>query len=527
MSDGRSFDAGTLPETVWRPPYLGTILALLAVFVVGAVLASGLGVTRTAGVTAAGAVVGASVIWLADRSRFRTVALALAVLLLFPAGALTIVGTSLVFLSQLAGTAPVGAVFLVGALGVAAFGAAALPSDAVDYGSTASAAKLAFTAGFLTVAAAALPIGGAVLANRTDLGIDLPTASPLAAVLAPDPGPIPPLGSLLVLLGLSAVALAKTLRALPLRELLDDGTEGENLALEALDQTVSILALGWWVLGVGILLAGANAAVPTLVWGSVPNELVVAVGEIAAMRVPRALAVGILLVAAIQLTLTRFVQGAYRTTIGAYANRIGMLAGWVGLLWIGWARAPFLTETLQTTITGSLPPTAADAFVTQWEAVLAYYGVSAVGLGMVAVCVAVAAAVIVGLALGMALGLVPSAGVGNALASGGVFVAGAFGIAVGAGQAASLAGIVAGVLVWELGTYGVELGREVGRRAPSRGAQLVHAGGTLLVSATAAAGALLAVRLVDRVPLASDAPAALALVGGLLAAIVFVMVLRR
>ncbi|MFB6177868.1 MAG: hypothetical protein ABEI99_12150 [Halobaculum sp.] len=289
-----------------------------------------------------------------------------------------------------------------------------------------------------------------------------------------------------------------------------------------------VLQFGWIAVGVGVVILLVNLAGPAeTVWGRLPPSVVTAVGDVATARPPRAVAVGILLVAAAQITLTRVLRGAYRTTLGAHAGKIGLLAGWLGLVWIGWARAPLLTHTFRLIVVRSLPASAEPTFLTQWEGVVSYYGVSTVGLAMVAVCVAVAATVVVALALGMALGVVPTSGVGHALASAGVFGAGAFGVAIGAGRPVSLAGIVVGVLVWDLGTYGVELGREVGRRAPSRNAQVVHAAGTLLVSVTAAGAAVLATDLVSRVPLSPDAPGPLALAAGLAAVVVFVLAVRE
>jgi hypothetical protein len=513
----------------WRPPYFGTALALLAVFSVGVALAADVSVVQTTATTASGAVTVAGTVWLAARERFRAVAVALAAVLLFPAGALTTTGTVLAVLENFTGTSPGGAVFVVAALSVAAFGAAALPSDAVAADSAAAGAKLAFGVGALTVGAAVPPVVGAVLANRSDLPtVSLPSVDPFGPLLAPQAGPTPPLGTFLILLGLAAVALARTLGALPIRELLDDGTTRENLALAGLDRVLFTLQFGWIGLGVGVMLLFLNLVGPAeTAWGALPASLVSLLGDVTTASEPRALSVGIVLVAVVQLLLTRFLRSAYRTTLGAHAGKVGLVAGWLGLVWLGWTRAPLLTDTFRVIVVQSLPASGEDVFLMQWEGILSYYGVSTIGLAMVAVCVAVAAIVVVGLALGMALGVIPGAGVGYALASAGVFGAGAFGIAVGAGTSVSLAGIVVGILVWDVGTYGVELGREVGRVAPSRNAQVVHAAGTLLVSVTAAGTAVVATDIVARIPLAPDAPGPLALAAGLAAVVVFVLALRE
>ncbi|ERH11510.1 MAG: hypothetical protein J07HB67_00517, partial [halophilic archaeon J07HB67] len=95
-----------------------------------------------------------------------------------------------------------------------------------------------------------------------------------------------------------------------------------------------------------------------------------------------------------------------------------------------------------------------------------------------------------------------------------------------AGTAPSLATLVAAVVVWDLGRYGVDLGGEVGRRGESRRATLVHFAGTLLVGVVAGAGAVAALRARGAVGLASAAPAAVVLLAGVVALVVFAVLLR-
>jgi hypothetical protein len=517
----------------WRPPRAVTLLSVLAVAVPSAWLAVGLGVVDTAVTTVAGAVLVGLLVRLAGVDRFRPVAVAVAGVLLFPAGALVTAGTTLVFVSQFAGAAPVGAVFLVAALGLAAFGATGLVGGSVDTDAVVSAATVALAVGAGTVGAALPLVGRAVLENEAGLSLDAVEVERVQrvlveTVLAPDPTGSPAVGSLLVLLGLAALGFGETLRALPVRELLDDRTADESLAVAALDRTLVVLDAGWAAVGVGAPLWIVDELFPGLgLWGGLPAGLDDLLREVAAAPVPRALAIGVVTVSVAVVGSVRLVRGAYQTRLGLRTDGAGLVGGWLALLWFGWTRAPLTTDTLRDVLVGALPPTAGEAFTTQWEAVIAYYGVGTVGLGLVAAFVAAASVVVIGLAVAAVFGLLPPSGVGHGIASSGLLSAGGFGLAVGAGRPASLAALVAAVAVWDLGTYGVELGREVGRRAHSRGATFVHLGGTLLVSLVAAGGAVAAVELADRLPLSPTAPAAVVLLAGVAALVAFGIALRR
>lgn len=78
--------------------------------------------------------------------------------------------------------------------------------------------------------------------------------------------------------------------------------------------------------------------------------------------------------------------------------------------------------------------------------------------------------------------LLPEFADGAALLSAGLFVAAVGGLLSGPSPIVGFIGIAGSFIVWDLNTNAVSLGRELGRHTPTRQAELVHAGGSLLVA---------------------------------------------
>jgi len=93
--------------------------------------------------------------------------------------------------------------------------------------------------------------------------------------------------------------------------------------------------------------------------------------------------------------------------------------------------------------------------------------------------------------------------------------------AAGVGTARVLVGIAAGVVAWDVAQHAVGLGEQIGRDAPSRRAELVHAGTSLGVAASTAGIAYLLF-----VAAAGNQPTT-ALVALLLAVVLIVLALRN
>lgn len=522
-------DGGPGPAN-WRSPPVVTLLSVSLLVAAGVPLAVAVGVTATTAATVAGAVAVGLLTRLAGADRYRPAAVALAAVMTLPAGGLAVAGTALVFVAQFAGTAPVGAVFLVAGLGVAALGATGLPGEPVARSDLGAAATVALTTTLLVGTAATLPVLRAVADNEAGVTVSLAPFAPLAdrlvtVVVTPGPSP-PPVGSLLAVVGLAAVTLAAALRRLPVRALLDDETDETADAVAVYETTLAVLDRGW----AAVFLAGpvwvVNVLAPELLWSRAPPRLTDTLGAATATPGLRAFAVGVVAAGLLVWGVVRVLRVAYRTRLGTRTTAAGYAVGAGLLVWVGWSQGGGLARALVAAAAAELPASAAATLGRQFDAVVAYYGTGTVGLGLVAACVAAATAVTLLLATGAAVGLAPGAGVGAGLAAAGLFAAGGFGLAVGAPAVPAAAALVAAVAVWDLGSYGVELGREVGRRGHARGAVFVHLGGTVLVSVVAAVAAAAAASARAAVPLAPAAPASVVLVVGALALVAFVSLLR-
>lgn len=518
------------PGRNWRSPPVVTTLSVAVVVATGWWVATAAGVGRATAAVAAGAVLVGMFVRLAGTDRLRPFAVAAAWVVSFPAGGLAATGTVLVSAGQFAGTAPVGAVFLVAGLGVATLGATGLPGRSVRRGDLRLAARVAVTAAATLVVTTLAPVVDTV--TRQEAGVTLPTA-PLTAVgerlvtvfVTPPANP-PPVGSFLAVVAGGAVGFASILRRLPVRALLDNETDDPSPAVAALDRLLAVLDYGW----AALLLAGpvlaVNAVTPTVVWEPVAASIRAPLGAAAATPAVRAFAVGTCVVAVLVWSLVWLVRTGYRTRLGTQTATAGAVAGWSISVWLGWRRGGDLAETLATVVADALPPTAATPFQREFDAVVGYYGPETVGLALVTGCVVVAAGVILLLALGGVVGVVPASGLGHGLSAAGLFAAGGFGLALDAGLAPSLAALVGAVVVWDLGGYGAALGREVGQQGQSRRAVFVHLGGSLLVSLVAGGGAVVALRARESLALAPTASAPAVLLACVAALVVFALLLR-
>lgn len=116
-----------------------------------------------------------------------------------------------------------------------------------------------------------------------------------------------------------------------------------------------------------------------------------------------------------------------------------------------------------------------------------YLGAAAAALGAAVVAFAAVTAALVGtagavlVAAGVVVGSTAAVTTGSLVVFGGVVLAGA----TGAGVPTTLAGTLAAVLAWDLGEQSVDVGRQVGRDAPTVRGEAGHAVASLAVGAAA------------------------------------------
>jgi hypothetical protein len=514
----------------WRPPRAGPLLAGLVVLVGCWLLADALGSLDSLSIAGVGAAGLAGVIWLTTRERFAPVWAVLGVATAPVAGGFVFVGIAYVAVAQLAGFAPQGAVFVGLGVAVAAFGAAAMPGDAVDSESVTAAAwdTLVGVVALLLVAGGL--VGNAIRreSERTPLEtLPLPESLP---PLFPETALVPPLGMVLLIGSLSLLALRAALDTLPVAELLDDRAADTDAAQRWFDRLLSGLNYAQVGVVVGIALLVARILLGEAfadLWGRLPPLVAGLLGAIGTAPILRWLSTRLLVVSAAVVVAVKLLRRLHGTSVGRQLDRAAPLAGAGIALAAGWVAHEQILSVLLTRLEGALPPSVAAVVLEQAGYVVDYYSGEVVAVGLVALGGATAALTLGLLRLGMLLRVAPNRHSGHALAAAGLLVTGGFAAAIGAPLAQALGAIVGAVVVWDLGGFGVGLGRDVGRRAPSLVVQFVRALTAALLGVVTAAMGLAAASTTASVSLATETTAVLALFAAVGVAVLASLALAR
>ena len=414
-------------------------------------------------------------------------------------------------MAQLAGFAPQGTVFVGLGVSVAAFGAAAIPGDAVSRERVTAATREALVGTVVLLAVAGALVGNAVRREAELTPFETPLELPS---LFPETATVPPLGSVVLVGSLSLLALRAALAALPVEELLDDQTADDDAPLQWFERLLSGLNYAQISVGAGIALVVARilfGAAYVDVWARLPALLTDLLGLLATAEVVRWLSTRLLVVGAAVVASVKLIRRLHRTDVRRYLGWLAPLTGAVVALAGGWlAHEPILNVVL-TRLEGSLPPSVASVVLEEAGYVVDYYSGEVVAAGLVALGGAVAAVALGLLRVGMAIRIVPGRHSGHALASAGLLVTGGFAAAVGAPLLPAVGAIVGAVVVWDLGRFGVGLGRDVGRRAPSLTVGFVRVLAAGLIGTLTAALGLAAASTTTSMSLATETAAALAL----------------
>ena len=191
-----------------------------------------------------------------------------------------------------------------------------------------------------------------------------------------------------------------------------------------------------------------------------------------------------------------------------------------------------LAFTLEGTVLPTAIPTVAanlggfgDPFASLATGVVEFYGGGVVVSALFGVASLLAVGVVSLLWVVRRLGLVTERSAGPTLAAVGLLVAAGFGTAVGHGPALAIGGVAAALLVRDVGTYGTTLGRELGRAAPTRRTELVHAVGAGLVAVLGVGVATAAARTAGVTALALPVPVGGPLLAAAVALVLLVLIL--
>ena len=300
-------------------------------------------------------------------------------------------------------------------------------------------------------------------------------------LLTPDPVATH-LATLALLVAAAALAVRAAVDALPIAELLADSGVGQTRE-RRVEQTRRLL--GW---AGGVALAAAPVVFVTeLVVG--PAGLSGALGAsfyrslVALSTAPglRLLLVAATAIAVPTVVAVRLLRWVAQGSVAAFANRLGPFVGGAAITAGAVVVAQPVVRGLSGWVAGKLPAPFSSAFRESTAVFVDFYGAPTIVVLLVAVLVAVTATFALLFRVGVFAGYLSAETAGYSLASGGLFVATAFAGTVGASPWLVFGGLVGSFLVWDTGRYGTTLGEEVGRHAPTRDAELVHAGGTLAV----------------------------------------------
>ncbi|SDM96674.1 hypothetical protein SAMN04487949_3010 [Halogranum gelatinilyticum] len=524
--DGRLPEANehSPPESTWGPTRLGSGLVLLGTLLVTALLVTATGLTTPVGVGVGGSLALAAALWCVARDRFRLPATLAGSLLLLPAGVGLAVGVGYTLLQQLNGSVAVGSVFVVAGLTVGGFGAAAavrdvLTTDALRRLTAVTAATLGIPlVAFLGLAAASLlPL---TPAGEVADGL---TSAAEATFIRPTPADEPHLISFAVLLVAAAVAARWALNRLPLAELTPDETvETVTATVAALDRTLLWSGFG------GLLLAfvGVVAAIPSdPVFSRLPAAVTTLLAVVSNAPSLRWLFVTIAAASLLAVGVLAALRRAARVDERTRSYVVAVAGG--GLLVAAASADPAgVVDALFATVLELLPTELATEFDSVATSVVEFYGPQTVVLGLLVGALVVTAWVTLGLVVGGWLGFLSGRAAAAGVAGSGLFVAATLAKTVGVSAPLVLGCLVASLAVWDAGEYAVGLGREVGRRAPTRQTELVHVAGSLLVGALAAGAVLALARSVPRLAAGSETPVLLALAAAVAGVVSLVVALR-
>jgi hypothetical protein len=335
------------------------------------------------------------------------------------------------------------------------------------------------------------------------------------------------LATALTLAALALGTLRAALGALPVAELAGDSGTGRTDS----DRLASLrYAFGWAALLSGTLaLVGLFAEVAVR-----PLELQRMLGlglygtlvNLSTAPGLRSLAVTTTLLSAATWLVVYALRRVASGSPTKFATRVGPFGGGVvltlGCLVFG---RPLVTATL-TEVGSRLPSPFDDTFFGYARNIVDFFGAPTLVL--------MAVALLLGLSLGLLLlfrfavfaGYLSDETAGYSLASGGLVIAATFAGTVVPAAWVVFAALVGGLFVWDVGRYGTTLGEEIGRHAPTRDTELVHAGGTLAVGALGA-GAAYAIQRLLAAGTIQESPTTVVALTGVLAGIVLLVAALR
>ena len=527
----------------WAPTRISTALALGGALVLVAMLLWQVDdVVAPAAAGIVGALCFAGSLWLLDFDGQESLTAVVVSVLTVPVGAgivLAGLGTTLLLTSSLfpvddAALISVGALVVLGHVGVvwgvvfAVLGITLGVRNTGDPASVAQYSRFSLLTGIVPAA-----VGGALVTSTLLFGEGSPLLRPSAIignvvsmVLSPDPTTVQ-FAQFLFLFAVALWTFQAAIRALPVAELLADRGAGETRE-ESVERVLGVLSGAAVVATVALLIAGtiqlgqSTAEIRELLGTGVYDSL----QSVAAASGLRVLLVSVSVLSLGTLCLAWGVRRVARSSSETVARQWGPLAtGGVVTVIVLSVAEPVYWELIEQF--ASRMPSPIDAEFRTLSVELAdVFGVGSLILMLTALLIATTLVLVLGFRVALFFGYLSTETAGYSLASGGLFVATVFAGTVGTPAWLVFGGIVVSLFVWDAGRFGTTLGTEVGRQTPTRGTELVHAGGTALVGLLGAVAAYAVASGIERIELADASVAVVALLSVVAGILLLVAALR-
>lgn len=290
------------------------------------------------------------------------------------------------------------------------------------------------------------------------------------------------LATLFGLLALAVLSVRAAIGSLPVAELLADRGAGETEE-RRVEQVRSVL--GWLVtvalFGFLVALVAEFSMDGATLRDALGPSVYRPLATLSTAPLVRSLLVLAIGVALPTVAAVRVLRRAARSSVESFLQRIGPFIGGAVVTAIAFSTARQVLAALVEWTASQLPGAFGTTFQTTADQFAGFFGAPALVVTLAAVLVAVTATVVLVFRFAVFAGYLSQQTAGYSLAAGGLFVATAFAGTVGAPAWLVFGGLVGSLFVWDVGQYGTTLGEEIGRHAPTRDAELVHAGGTLAV----------------------------------------------
>lgn len=476
-----------------------TVAAVAALLLVAALLPRAGDALLPALVGIGSVVILAASLELIGLDRWHTPGAVVASLLTLPVAAglaVSSLGTALVLLGALfpvpqTAQIPGQSLELVGRLGIVVGALLGVLGTSLGVRGALSAKRLARYSGVtawtavVPVCVAILAVGGTILSTGLS-GDPGATGGTLVGgvfdwLLAPG-GTATHAGSLLLLIAATAGAVRAAVGALPVAELLADSGAGEARERRVTRVRTALGTAAGVAFVAGVLAAGVEAGVDPIrlrrALGPGPYGFL---GWVTSVGFLRLLLVGLTALSLVSVAASAALRRLARASVAGVVRRSAPLVVGTAVTVGAVLFADAVYATLLDVVTDPLPAVLAEETRTVAGAVVGVYGPNVVVVGLTAALIVLTGLVAVSLWLGLRFGYLSGETGGFTLAAAGLFAASAFAGTLDAPVWLVFGGVATSLLVWDAGTFGVTLGREIGGRAPTARAEVVHVGGTVVV----------------------------------------------